>query len=63
MWFSQLFVLRNPQKDITLMVAKFNDDFLCSGLVDIIDSFANKLSDRFVVGKVILDSEFQSNGC
>ena len=61
---SQLFMRRNKQDEIVLMIAKVADDFLVSGKLDFIQEFMDRLQhQRFTVGKVVIDEHFHFNGC
>ena len=60
---SQLFTQRDSTGRIILLVAKVTDDFLVRGSVAAIDCFLSKLRKRFLVGKVVVDSQFYFNGC
>ena len=60
---SQMFIRRNKQDEIVLMVAKVTDDFLVAGKLDYIQEFMDRLKERFTVGKVVIKYRFYFNGC
>lgn len=60
---SQLFVQRDKDGKIKLLVAKVTDDFLIGGLRPDVTSFIENMKTRFVVGKSVIDSTFFFDGC
>lgn len=60
---SQLFLRRNRNGEIVLMVAKVTDDFLVGEKMEYIHEFMDRLQERFTVGKVVGDGRFHFNGC
>lgn len=61
--FNQLFVKRKEYRKTILLVAKVTDDFLCSPTLETVNGFMAHLSYKFEVGKVVVEKEFQFNGC
>ncbi len=59
----QLYIKRNQEQDITLVLAKLTDDLLISGKKDNIIEFSNAIRKRFTTRKVVLDGEIIFNGC
>ena len=60
---SQLYVRRNEQGRIAIVVAKVTDDFIIGGKVQSICDFVSEMKKRFEVGKVVIDARFFFNGC
>lgn len=60
---SQLFVKRDRDGYICLLVAKVTDDFLLGGSVEQMQHFVKDLKERFIVGKVLLNSKLHFDGC
>ena len=60
---SQLFIRRDKQDRIVLLIAKVTDDFLAAGKLDYIHEFMDRLQKRFTVGKIVIDKRFHFNGC
>lgn len=60
---SQVFVERNTQHKICIIIAGVTDDFLCSCSIETITQFIKKLPNRFTVGKVIINEALLFNGC
>lgn len=55
---SQLFVTRNDQGPIWLIIAKVKDEFLCGGSIDSLKHFMQQIEGRFDVGNVIINEPF-----
>lgn len=60
---NQLYVKRDYQGRIKLIVAKVTDDFICGGDIEITTAFIEQLKNRFEVGKIVIDGKFLFNGC
>lgn len=60
---SQLFVQRDANGTIILLVAKVTDELLIGGLVGDISHFNEKMKVRFQVGKKMIDKSFFFDGC
>lgn len=60
---NQLFVARDSNKIIKMIVAKTIDDFLVGGDPSDINRFFKTMSERFEVGKIRIASRLQFNGC
>lgn len=60
---SQLYVLRNNQSNILMLLAKLTDDLLLAGDLNIMETFSAKIGKRFKLGKVVINSEIKFNGC
>lgn len=59
----QLFIKRNQEEKLVLIVAKTTDDFLVAGEKGAIEAFFGKMKERFVVGKALIESRMKFNGC
>lgn len=59
----QLFVKRDQNDHISLIVAKVTDDFLLGGTIRQMQMFIDDLQKRFIVGKVAIDGKIHFDGC
>lgn len=59
----QLFIRRDHNEKLVLIVAKTTDDFLVAGEKGAIESFFGQMRERFVVGKAIIERKMKFNGC
>lgn len=59
----QLFVKRNIDGTILMMMAEVTDDLLIVGSRLYIESFVKKLEKRFPISKAVLDVPIRFNGC
>lgn len=59
---SQLFLKRNNNGDISLLIAKITDDLLMAGRPSEMESFVEMLSKTFKTSKVIIGDEILFNG-
>ena len=59
----QLFVRRNIQGNILLLVAKVTDDFIIGGTIEEIENIIQAMKERFNVGKTISNQPFFFDGC
>ena len=55
--FPQLFLMRNELSTPKLIIAKIVDDFLLAGRKDELNSFHNNISQKFKVGRFLLDQK------
>lgn len=60
---SQLFVKRDINGSLCLLVAKVTDDFLLGGSVEEMQIFVTELQKRFIVGKVVINQKIHFDGC
>lgn len=60
---SQLFVKRNTNGKIVLLVAKLTDDFLACGNGPMLNEFFSKMQERFEVGMINHGPSFKFGGC
>ena len=60
---SQLYIKRGQEGSIMLMIAKLTDDLLMAGTKVAMRQFADLISKRFTISKVILQGEIKFNGC
>lgn len=60
---SQLFIRRDKDERITLLLEKITDDLLMAGSVQRMEQLSEALARRFRTRKVVLDSEVSFNGC
>lgn len=60
---SQLFIKRDKQGRICLLIAKVTDDFLLGGSVESMEAFIRDLKKRFIVGKIIVNAKPHFDGC
>lgn len=58
----QLFINRDRNERISLIVAKTTDDFLIAGERESIGFFFGQLKQRFTVGKEIIEQKMKFNG-
>ncbi len=60
---SQIYIVKDHQGTLSLIVAKVTDDFLIAGEIESINHFAKELGNRFEIGKYVVDKPFTFNGC
>lgn len=60
---SQLFLQRDINGNIILLVAKVTDDFLIGGSVADITRFIERMKNEFQVGKTLIDTSFLFDRC
>ena len=58
----QLFVRRNIQGKIIMLVAKVTDDFIIGGTIEDIENIIQAMNERFNVGKTIINQPFFFDG-
>lgn len=61
--FSQLFIFRNKEKHIKLIIGKVTDDFLCSGGERDIHIFMTALAEKHTVGEIVVNQNLNFPGC
>jgi len=54
---SQLFIKRDPDGQIILMIAKVTDDLLMTGTIQTMQVFAVTINKRFEVRKALIDGD------
>lgn len=59
----QLFVKRDKDGYISLIIAKVTDDFLLGGAIEQMQLFIESLKNRFIVGKTVVDGKIHFDGC
>lgn len=59
----QVFVKRDENGRLALMVAKTTDDFLAAGNKESVAEFFDQMKKRFTVGKAIIADRMKFNGC
>lgn len=60
---SQIYVKRNDDKRIVLIAVKVTDDILFAGKIPDLKHFAEEISARYKVRKIIIDDIINFNGC
>lgn len=59
----QIYIKRDDQNRIVIIAVKVTDDILLAGSIPHLNKFAEEISDRYKVSKVIIDDTINSNGC
>lgn len=59
----QIFIKRDQDDKLLIIVAKKTDEFLVAGNKEAIESFFGQMRERFEVGKDIMKSKMKFNGC
>lgn len=59
----QMFVKRNQDQKLTLIVSNTTEDFLVAVKKGAIESFFGQMREMFIVGKAIIEPNMKFNGC